>query len=122
VSFLGQLESAAPVIRSADAVVNCSRNEAFGRVTVEGMLAGKPVVGAASAGTAELIRHGCNGFLYEPGDVGQLVEILRRLIEDPAEGHCIGQAAYLWASARFTEQRFGEELAALLREAGPLHA
>jgi len=114
VSFLGELESAARVIRSADAVVTCSRHEAFGRVTVEGMLAGKPVVGARSAGTAELIRDGETGFLYEPGDVQQLEGILRRLIEDPAERRRVGETARAWAVKRFDERRFGDEILACL--------
>lgn len=123
VSFLGQLDSAAPAIRSADAVVTCSRDEAFGRVTVEGMLAGKPVVGARSAGTAELIRDGVNGFLYEPGDVEALTETLRRLAEDPAEARRVGEAARAWAAERFTEEQYGKEiLACLLPLASAAHA
>lgn len=114
VRFLGALDSASAVIASADAVVTCSRNEAFGRVTVEGMLAGKPVVGARSAGTAELVRDGETGFLYEPGDVERLAGILRELIEDPQRGRRVGQRARAWAGRRFTEQRFADEMLACL--------
>jgi len=114
VSFLGQLESAAPVIAGADAVVHCSRHEAFGRVTVEGMLSGKPVIGARSAGTAELIRDGETGLLYEPGDVKQLAGALRRLIDDPGEARRLGATGREWARTRFTEERFVSELLALL--------
>ena len=114
VQFLGELDSAGPVIRAADAVVTCSRHEAFGRVTVEAMLAGKPVVGARSGGTAELIRDGHNGFLYEPGDVDQLAGILRRLIESPEGSRRLGEAARAWSTEQFTEKRFGDELLACL--------
>jgi len=114
VRFLGQLDSAAPVIRAADAVLTCSRHEAFGRVTVEAMLAGKPVVGARSGGTAELIRDGHNGFLYEPGDVDQLAGVLRRLIESPEGSRRIGAAARTCAGEQFTEKRFGDEILACL--------
>ena len=44
-------------------VASCS--EAFGRVTVEAMLAGMLVIGADVAGTSELICDGVNGILYE---------------------------------------------------------
>lgn len=122
ISLLGEVPSAIPYIESADAVVNCSRHEAFGRVTVEGMLAGRPVIGARSDGTAELIEDGVNGLLYEPGDVTGLAGILRRLVRDPAEGARIGAAARAWASGRFTRERFGDELLDGLRlalEAAP---
>jgi glycosyltransferase involved in cell wall biosynthesis len=115
VSLLGEVDPAYPFIASADVVVNCSRHEAFGRVTVEAMLAGKPVVGARSGGTAELIRHGANGFLYEMGDVAGLAAILRRLIEHPAEAARIGSAARAWAAGRFSRERYGEELLKHLR-------
>ncbi len=114
VQFVGQLDSACSVIRASDAVVTCSRHEAFGRVTVEAMLAGKPVVGARSGGTAELIRDGHNGFLYEPGDVDQLAGILRRLIESPEGSRRLGEAARAWATEQFTEKRFGDEILACL--------
>jgi glycosyltransferase involved in cell wall biosynthesis len=117
VRFTGQLESAQPAIAGADAVVLCSRHEAFGRVTVEGMLAGKPVVGARSAGTAELVRDGETGLLYEPGNVGQLAAQLQHLIDDPDDASRLGETARTWAAARFTRQRFGDDLLALL---GPL--
>ena len=54
VTFAGRVKSANALIRSSDVLVVCSRCEAFGRVTIEGMLAGKPVVGARSGATPEL--------------------------------------------------------------------
>lgn len=114
VTFLGQLDSAHSVIAGADAVVHCSRHEAFGRVTVEGMLAGKPVVGARSAGTAELIRDGETGLLYEPGNVDQLAAVLKRLIDDPDEAQRLGETARTWARSRFTEDRFADDLLSCL--------
>jgi glycosyltransferase involved in cell wall biosynthesis len=115
VEFLGQLPSAIPVIAGADALVHCSRHEAFGRVTVEGMLAGKPVVGARSGGTAELIRDGQTGLLYEPGDVAQLAGLLQELAARPERARQLGERARAWARDRFTERRFGDELLDCLR-------
>lgn len=112
VRFLGEVPAAWPYIESADVVVQCSRHEAFGRVVVEGMLAGKPVVGARSAGTAELIRDGYNGRLYEVGDVGRLAEILREWMDRPEERARIGQSARAWAEERFSEEQYGDALLA----------
>ena len=66
VHFIGYLDNAFQAIRESDAVLVCSRKEAFGRVAVEGMLAGKPVIGTNSGGTVELITDGVSGLLYEP--------------------------------------------------------
>jgi glycosyltransferase involved in cell wall biosynthesis len=116
VAFLGEVPSAWPVLRGADAVVQCSRREAFGRVTVEGMLAARPVVGARDAGTAELIHDGRNGLLYEPGDVDQLAAVLRRLMDRPDEAARIGARARDWAAGRFSRRRYGEEILDRLRD------
>jgi glycosyltransferase involved in cell wall biosynthesis len=110
VRFLGEVPTAWPLIQSADAVIHCSRHEAFGRVTVEGMLAAKPVVGARSAGTAELIRDGENGRLYEVGDVDRLADILRELMDRPEQGARLGKTARAWAEERFSEAQYGEAL------------
>ncbi|MCD7981537.1 MAG: glycosyltransferase family 4 protein [Clostridiales bacterium] len=60
--------------RTADIALVCSRMEAFGRVTVEAMFAGALVIGADSAGTAELIRDGDTGLLYDSDDVASLAD------------------------------------------------
>lgn len=52
----------------ADVVLMCSRSEGFGRVTVEAMLHGRPVIGAAAGGTREIIKNKVNGLLYKTGD------------------------------------------------------
>lgn len=48
----------------ADILLMNSRSEGFGRVTIEGMLAGCLVVGRKAAGTAEIIQNDVNGLLY----------------------------------------------------------
>jgi len=52
-----------PGMDSGNIILVCSRSEAFGRVTVEGMLCGKPIIGARSGATPELVKEGFNGLL-----------------------------------------------------------
>lgn len=54
--------------RFADIAVVASRAEAFGRVTVEAMLSGVLVIGADTAGTAEIISDTDTGLLFKSGD------------------------------------------------------
>lgn len=58
--------------READITLMCSQNEALGRVTIESMLSENIVIGTNSAGTAEIIEDGVNGYLYEVGNVQEL--------------------------------------------------
>jgi glycosyltransferase involved in cell wall biosynthesis len=100
----------------ADLVVVCSRDEAFGRVTVEAMKAGKPVIGARSGGTAELIREGENGLLYTPGEVAELAGAIRRLAHDRILAGRLAECGRGWASETFTSDRYGELFALVLEE------
>lgn len=62
---------------SSDIGLTCSRAEAFGRVTIENMMAGLLTIGADSGGTPELIEHGETGLLYEYGNYIQLAELIQ---------------------------------------------
>src|SRR5207247_7627515 len=64
VHFVGRVRDASRFLQDADLLLVCSRSEAFGRATIEGMLARKPVVGARCGATAELIQDGITGLLY----------------------------------------------------------
>lgn len=48
-------------------VVPSSQPEPFGRVAIEGMSSGKPVIGSAHGGLVEIVRPGETGFLFKPG-------------------------------------------------------
>jgi glycosyltransferase involved in cell wall biosynthesis len=114
VKFIGYVENPFPFVKSADVVLMCSRNEAFGRVTVEAMKIGKPVIGARSGGTIELIRDGFNGFLYTPGDYKELATKIKYLYEHPDVVRDMGHNGLQWATERFTQERYGEEVLTIL--------
>ncbi len=114
--FIGYAENPFPFVKAADVVLMCSRNEAFGRVTVEAMKMGKPVIGARSGGTAELIRDGFNGFLYTPGDYKELAHKVKYLYEHPDAVRDMGYNGLQWATERFNQERYGEEMLTILQE------
>ncbi len=65
--------------------------EPFGRVVMEAMACGLPVVCANRGGYADMIQHGKNGFLFESET--EAFELIQRLREDPGLRHAIGAAA-----------------------------
>jgi glycosyltransferase involved in cell wall biosynthesis len=119
VEFVGYVNNSSAYLRAADVVLVCSRCEAFGRVTVEGMLAGKPVIGSRSGGTAELLVDGFNGFGYEPGDADDLAEKIAQLRSHPADAAIMGENAANWAAAQFNLERYGEEMWSYLKPLVP---
>ena len=68
--------------KQIDAELVCSRSEAFGRVTIEAMQCGIPVIGADTAGTSELIDDRKNGLLFKMGDCEDLSKKIVELYSD----------------------------------------
>ena len=101
----------------ANVLVMCSDNEAFGRVTVEGLKSGRPVVGTRSGGTVELVFPGVNGLLFSPGDAQELAAALRTLAGDPAMLERMSENAIASTEGRFTTEEEVEEFVAVLTQA-----
>jgi len=111
----GYSDDPLPLLNTADVVLICSRREAFGRVTVEGMKLGKPVIGARSGGTPEIVQQGETGLLYTPGDAEELAARIGRLHADRRLRDCLGARARVRARERFNQENYGREVEEILR-------
>ncbi|MGQ9630787.1 MAG: glycosyltransferase family 4 protein [bacterium] len=94
------------LISSLDAVVVPSEGEPFGRVVIEGMAAGKPVIGTRSGGIPEIIVDGVTGFLVPPKDHEAIAQKLRELHENPQMARAMGEAGRERVAENFTAQRY----------------
>ena len=101
----------------ANVVLMCSLEEAFGRVTVEALKSGRPVVGSRSGGTPELIREGMNGLLFSPGDPRELASVLRRLAKEPGLLAALSANASADVRDRFTIAEEVDRLVAVFETA-----
>ena len=59
-----------------------SSYEGFGIVYLEGMGFGLPAIGTTAGAAGEVIRHGENGYLIEPGNAEALAQVLHHLASD----------------------------------------
>ena len=85
VDFLGHRTDTAAVISAADVVVVPSVcPEAFGRVIVEAMACGRPVVASRTGGIPEVMGPGLSRYLAAPDDAGDLACAIARLAADRA--------------------------------------
>lgn len=116
ITFTGYVDNPIPFMGAVDVVLMCSKMEAFGRVTVEAMKLGKPVIGTRSGGTEELIKDGFNGLLYTVGDYKELAEKIKYLYEHRDIAEAIGKNAQKWALERFSEDLYAEEVLATLQK------
>ena len=69
-------------MHAVDVVVHTSTApEPFGRVIVEGMLSGRPVIATAGGGPEEIIQNGLSGIIIPPEDSRSLAAANRSLLE-----------------------------------------
>jgi len=101
--FLGFRSDVPTLMRAADVVVHASvYPEPFGRVVVEGMLAGRPVVATRGGGITELVTDEDTAVLVPPDDAGALANAIRALRNDPARAAAIAARGMARAREQFT--------------------
>ena len=82
--------------------------EAFGRVTIEAMMAGSFVIGAKSGATEELLDKDNYGLLFETDDVDDLCDKLEFAISNPEVRNEVTERAKKRALSEFTAKRNAE--------------
>lgn len=88
------------------AVVPSTEPEPFGLVSVEAMLAKKPVIGSNHGGLTEIIVNNKTGFLVEPNNEVALSEALSKLIEDAQLRTQFGENGYQRAIKEFSVEKY----------------
>jgi glycosyltransferase involved in cell wall biosynthesis len=84
----------------ATALVLPSLGDGFGLVVTEALAHGLPVIATRSAGAADLIEEGRNGWVLDSGDVDALAERMQWCLDHPRELHAMREAAELSALQR----------------------
>ena len=79
-------------LAGADLVVVPSLNEGMGRVLVEAMALGRPVVATRVGGIPAVVSHGETGLLVPPDDPPDLARAANELLKDPGLRQRMGEA------------------------------
>jgi glycosyltransferase involved in cell wall biosynthesis len=117
IQFAGFCPDVLPLLLSVDVVAHCSISpEPFGRVIVEAMLAGRPVIATRAGGPTEIVTDNQTGLLVEPGDPHALAAAIQRLLEDRQLAARIGRAGKREAEERFRLDRILQQWAACIEE------
>lgn len=109
VSFDGQVTDVESVYKDSDVFCMSSKNEAFGKVTIEAMCAGCFVVGLNSGGTTEIIDDSVTGLLYND-NVNSLVNKLIWLNENRKQAIKIALNGQKKALRHFSSDLFGQNV------------
>lgn len=102
----------------ADIVVSASstKPEAFGKVAIEAMAMGKPIIATAHGGSLETVVPGKTGWLVPPLDAKAMSVAITEALADPLTTARIGSQGQVWVRAHFTAQIMCEKTVALYHD------
>lgn len=106
VEMIGYCNDIKPYMAEATAFLMCSRNEGLGRVTIEAMFYGCPVLARNTGGTLDFIVDKKNGFLFS--DMVSCVQTMRYVASCSCKD--VALAAQQFAVENFSEEIYGENI------------
>ena len=116
VHFLGFCLDVVPYMLACDLITHTSTSpEPFGRVIIEAMLCGRPVIGAKAGGVLELIKSEKTGLLVQPGDSQELAEAISTCYDRPDFTNEMVKKAQLYARSTFHFSRTNRQIRSLLK-------
>jgi len=116
VRFVGYREDLPRVMAGLDLLVHTAIEEPFGRVLIEAMASGKPVVATRGGGVPEVVEDGVTGYLVPPRDSPALASCIAALA-DPEMRSRMGRAGRACAVSSFSLTRYGDEIHSLVARA-----
>ena len=123
VRFVPFLPDVVGALSSLDVLLHTStKPEPFGRVLIEAMAVGVPVIGAREGGVPEILTHDRDGGLVVPGDVAGYEALLAALVADPSRMQRWRDAGLATVRERFTLDRVFRDWDRLVRESTAIGA
>ncbi len=119
--FTGHLagDALARALAGFDVFVHPGESETFGQTLQEALASGVPVVATGAGGPRDLVRSSIDGWLYRPGDLGEMRARVADLTGDAAKRRAFARVAREGIAGR-TWEALGEQLVGHYREAGAL--
>lgn len=102
------------LLEQMDIGLMCSRDEAFGRVTVEYMMHSMPVIASDSGANKELIVNGYNGFVYTIYNAEELAKHILYLNQNKSLINEFGKRAQAFAIENFSSEKNAQKIYALI--------
>lgn len=119
VIFTGFRDDVPNVVGALDILIHASiAPEPFGRVILEGMALGKPVIATDIGGVLELVEDGVTGRLVPPGDPEALATALLELLGDTGLRERLGSNGRIQVLGRFTVEQHVRQICDLYARLG----
>lgn len=116
VTMTGRRNDVAQFLTNMDVGIMASSHEAFGRVTVEYMMARLPVIASDGGANTEIITDRQTGLIYKSGDSKSLADRMEILIKDSSARLRYGQNGLEMAKKRFTSKANSDAVYEIYKE------
>lgn len=117
VHFLGHRDDVPAIMSQLDLhVLASTQPEPFGRVVIEAMAAGTPVVATAAGGVLDIIHDGKNGILVPAGDAQAMAAAISWVEANARDVAAIVERAKMDVSQRFTSKRHANNVSEIYEE------
>jgi N-acetyl-alpha-D-glucosaminyl L-malate synthase BshA len=101
VFFLGKQDHVQEKLGLADLFLLPSDEESFGLAALEAMACEVPILATNVGGLPEVVKHGVDGYLFEPRDVHTAAKYALEILTRPDRGRLMGQMARASARAKY---------------------
>ncbi|KAF2838892.1 glycosyltransferase family 4 protein [Patellaria atrata CBS 101060] len=98
------------LLASASLLVYTPRNEHFGIVPLEAMVAGRPVLAANEGGPTETVLDGVTGWLRDVGDVDAWTEVMSMALKGEEKLKQMGEKGRERVKAEFSKEKMAARL------------
>jgi L-malate glycosyltransferase len=102
VSWLGERDDVAAIVRALDVLLLPSWEEPFGRAAIEAMALEVPVVATTVGGPAEIVEDGREGYLADPREPREWADAVRDVLQSGDHGAAMGRAGRARVERKFT--------------------
>ena len=108
IELLGYQTNVKEFYTRATAYLMTSKYEAMGRVTVDAMFYGCPVIARATGGSAEIIQHGYNGYMFM--NENECAFWMNQIISNEEQIQQMIENAFREANENFSVEKYGEKI------------
>lgn len=116
VRFLGHRSDIPDIMTQLHLLVVPSQFEPFGRVVIEAMACGRPVIGSRDGGIPEIIDNGQTGYLVEVGDYEGFARAALALLSDKEKWEGMSRLAVAAVRKRFSSAAHVENITSIYRD------
>jgi len=110
VQFAGHRTDIEQVIASLDVMLMPSPAETFGRVIIEAMASGTPVVASGGGGVSSIVRHHVDGILAGPHNIEEMADGIRFIYDFPDKKKKISENGVSAAKEFFDYRKVDQKL------------